>query len=802
MRRFIALVVGAGVALLATAFVLSDPGHLEVERLPIHLKKTYIPTSVYPNRIVLPPEGPSAGRWTLTIGALPFSISSGGSISITYPAQVLGFGAPESAHLYCSQSPLWMGVQTSRANAPRFISLDPLEGHDDIRLRHVGRMAFYRVLAGILHGKGGGILDYSVKEALCHINTIQILSGSSGIPKGTVLRIHYGDKDGRGPGWNVPKVPTSAAFGIRITDAPDGEEKVVFPPPVIHFEAHGARSFRVVAPSVSPVAEAQEIIVQAVDALGRHATDFQGTLRLSAYSIPDGSPLWSGGVKGEARVSSKDEAPPASGDLTEIPRLFPRLPQPVDRAAANAGEDGWKALPGTWSIDEADRGQKRFTLDSLGPGTWQIQVRSGNMVAYSNVFQRREDEPPVLWGDLHRHSIIADGWASPKEVYRRARDEELLDFASLSEHSHPDPMDLFGDLRRRVILSPSEWKYLREVTDAFNSPDHFVSIMGYEWSSKRGHRNVYFAPGESPGPLLRATVDDAGAPALTPSEFLKVFDHRRVVIIPHHPAFQPRDGRDYDWGEEDIADRLQRLVEVYSQHGNSEYHDAPRPIHGRLLPPPGGRLFKMVLGRSLLGPSDQAPPDSESFVQKALIHGRRMGLIASSDNHFYPRGPLTYPSGLVAVRAKNKTRQAIWKGLFLQNVYGTTGARILINAHLSPVPASASAETNPPADATKPRPSITAHSVRVVPSNQALLLSLEVCGTAPLEKVSLLRFDPDEGLRGIAEWRSATNLLRVRLSLDPMSPESFVYARVEQTDTELAWIGPWWGSEQQAGGHK
>ena len=114
----------------------------------------------------------------------------------------------------------------------------------------------------------------------------------------------------------------------------------------------------------------------------------------------------------------------------------------------------------------------------------------------------------------------------------------------------------------------------------------------------------------------------------------------------------------------------QRLAEVYSWHGSSLEHDSPFPLHGN---------------------ADQVlPREWQTDVLSALRAGHRLFLVADGDNHLgkpgalvgieWPKGRRYAYQGLTAVFAADLERAQLFDALDRGHVFGTTGARMIVEA--------------------------------------------------------------------------------------------------------------------------
>ncbi len=356
-------------------------------------------------------------------------------------------------------------------------------------------------------------------------------------------------------------------------------------------------------------------------------------------------------------------------------------------------------------------------------------------------------EPPrvgdynVYFGDLHAHtgeehgSGRTCGTGTLDENYLYARDVAGLDVFAVAEHDWQ-------------IHDEADWNQRMEQMDEYNEDGRFVVIPGYEWTSpKYGHRNVYyrdtgwpFFKNTPPGAGHNAITDDSRSPA-------DLWQALRELTIAHHSStgFFP-----VDWSYRDPE--FDRLVEVYSTWGNSEYYGAPFP----------GYAADRHEG---LGALD------------ALKMGHRLGFMASSDGHDGNPGNAQWcyrqphihhrlGSGFIAVLAPELTRKAIFDAMYQRRCYATTGARILMDFRVN-----------------------GAMMGQEIPGYEGdRFMEGEVIGTAPLDWIELVQDGEviySEGAGG-----------RRHMKFDEVDWDaegsSFYYMRVFQTDGEMAWSSPIW----------
>ncbi len=328
-----------------------------------------------------------------------------------------------------------------------------------------------------------------------------------------------------------------------------------------------------------------------------------------------------------------------------------------------------------------------------------------------------------LWGDIHAHSNIsadAPDSVSPIEMYEEMRDQAGLDFGAVTDHD----MDL-GGWRWQATKIAANGANCEGPRQADSCPGgrHFVSLLGYEWTSHlHGHRQVLlYQDAGRPWQTSYELTGDASIPMLgnhqpgsaTPCDLWGSYDaltngsitNFDLLTIAHHPAqvdgFPPR----IDW---DQAPQLcdtpypasyQPLVEVFSRHGNSEFS-------GMTFPDDDPVGCREAAGEGATVREALAMWDDEG----APIH--RMGLVGSGDSHdgrpgrdaeeaarveACPSTPLDgegvewggdavriEQTGLVCAYVQASTReQAVSRGRIFDALedrftYATTGARITL----------------------------------------------------------------------------------------------------------------------------
>jgi hypothetical protein len=337
----------------------------------------------------------------------------------------------------------------------------------------------------------------------------------------------------------------------------------------------------------------------------------------------------------------------------------------------------------------------------------------------------------LYWGDIHSQTFFTDGLRSPEELYHFARDEAFLDIFALADHAE--------------FITNRQWEYFVGVTNDFNRPHRFVTLVGLEWTSQKyGHRNVYY-PGNW-GPILRASDPSSGD---LDSLYEGVRPHRGIVV-PHHSANSIM-GVDWSLGHDP---ELERLVEIYSVWGNSERPARSgnrRPI--RILR--GEREGQHVLDALRLG-------RTFGFVGSGDIHDGRPG----DELHSLQEGPEIYPllyrQGLMGVWARELTREAVFEAMWNRRVFASTNVRLILRFSINGSPMGS----------------------HVAPTG-GMNVAIGAVSEVEISRIDLVRNGED--LR-VFEPRETC----VSLKFAEDAEAGWHYVRVTRADGEMAWSSPIW----------
>ncbi|MEW6046744.1 MAG: CehA/McbA family metallohydrolase [Bacillota bacterium] len=521
------------------------------------------------------------------------------------------------------------------------------------------------------------------------------LTGGRLVPGDTVELAYGGDPDGAQFQPWVTDLP--ARFEVEVDEAGDGRfvldawaDLAVEPGPPAHLH--------VVAPSSALAGQAVSVRVAVLDAYGNLQRQTSGCAELAV----EGSSL----------------------------------------AAARA--DCFSVIEGLGAatVRLAGPGVHRFRVTLLELG---LSARSNPCRVFGSV----EPVPAGLtlggpfWGDPHVHTVLSDGAGSADFALTYARDVALLDFSAIADHDIEHHHAWFT--RQRQRLSDEEWQQLAGVLRRHRRPGRFAALRGYEWTGRPyGDRCVYFRDDDVP--MRRYEPDDAPTPEQL-WQGLQQSSADGALVVPHTVVSH---FMGTDWAAHD-AD-IERLVEIYSMHGASEFPGCPLEMSGA------------VAGRS---------------IREALARGYRFGFCAGSDTHssqpgnpvldMGPYRTLRHKPGLTAVYADTLSEAALFDAMRRRRTYATTGARILVWFEVSGTPMGG--------ELTLPR------TVRPV-------VRAWVSATAPLAEVSVIR---DGEVTAVMQPHGQQDLeFTWEDSAERTDPARYYYLRAVQTDGEMAWTSPVW----------
>jgi len=405
--------------------------------------------------------------------------------------------------------------------------------------------------------------------------------------------------------------------------------------------------------------------------------------------------------------------------------------QPFEGTIYFESSDSLAELPPPRRVSAAERGLVELpgacTLRSLGYQTLSARVEEDEYVFGETTIAcvPIPFEYDLYFGETHEHTSYSDGRGDPRDFWRLARDIRGLDFAALTDHDY--------------LVNDETWEELKGLTKKWNEPGRFVTFPAFEYSNKLGDKNVYFIS-EADAPMLRRMEPGTDHP----DGLWETLGGTRALTIPHHApsAFRPT-----DWGFHD--ERYQRIVEIYSLHGRTEYYWCPNPITPRT---PLDQ--KYTTPYSTINVRDASAHD-------ALARGYRLGFIGGGDTHSGKPGEL----GMAAVWAEELTRASIFGALEARRCYATTNARIVLDFRVDD------------------------HIMgQEYVSDKSPVIEVATLGLAPIQSIEIVR---NNEVVAIQEGRDAFETFRWT-DTTPRGQTTYYYARVTQHDGEMAWSSPVW----------
>lgn len=377
----------------------------------------------------------------------------------------------------------------------------------------------------------------------------------------------------------------------------------------------------------------------------------------------------------------------------------------------------------------------RMPLGRVERGLYRIRAwdaDTGDLMAQSNpmlVLDDDDERPNVYWGEIHGHTQMSDGSGGFEEMFRHARDEGCQDFAAAADHA--------------CYFTDNEWQWMQDVVNAYNERGNFVTLLGYEWAGRQGHRCIY-----ARGRKLRLFRGMCAGEDTLDVVYSHFTDDEDVVAGPHHTGANGR----MEFHEPGI----ERFIEVYSMWGASDRIGAPKaPLFPGSKPLPA---HEWLNAGAMLG-----------FTGGGDCHEGKSGWTADDPQgqgsalHGFAR-QLRYRCGLTAALMPELRRRHLMDALRERRTWATTGARILLEFAVSGVEMGGEGE----ADEVKVR--------------------ARVHGTQQLWRLEIIRdgeiiwTEEVEGLDAELKWTDP----------QPVGERTWLYLHVIQRDGEEAWSSPVW----------
>jgi hypothetical protein len=349
-------------------------------------------------------------------------------------------------------------------------------------------------------------------------------------------------------------------------------------------------------------------------------------------------------------------------------------------------------LPDSVTIKKGDGPCVVENLVAASAGDIDLRVTAnGHLLAQANPL-RVVTSAPIrrYWADLHAQSGETIGMGTAEEYFHYARDKAFI--------------DMVGHQGNDFQITDGFWKKLNELTARFDQPGKFVCLPGYEWSGNTGmggDRNIFF---RHEGRTIRRSShilvegETSSDAVYTADKLFEALSGENCRVIAHV-------GGRYADIKYAHDGRVERCVEVHSSWGTFEW-----------------------------------------ILHDAFEKGYRVGVVCHSDDHKGRPGATTPGAstfgaigGLSCYFMPELTRDALFEALRRRWHYGTTGTRLFLDVRGRFEQDVTGFSEDPqlgPAQEFAVREVVMGDIIR--PNKVPMKLSVEVIGTAPLERIDVL----------------------------------------------------------------
>jgi hypothetical protein len=351
-----------------------------------------------------------------------------------------------------------------------------------------------------------------------------------------------------------------------------------------------------------------------------------------------------------------------------------------------------RGLPDSITIAKGDGPRVIENLVAESAGDLDLTVTAKGQILAQATPLRVVTSAPLrrYWADLHGQSGETIGMGTAEEYFRYARDRAFI--------------DMVGHQGNDFQITDAFWKKLNELTAQFDQPGKFVCLPGYEWSGNTGmggDRNVFFR--HEGRPILRSShilvEGETSTDAIyTADKLFEALSSENCRVIAHV-------GGRYADVKYAHDGRVERTVEVHSTWGTFEW-----------------------------------------ILHDAFEKGYRVGVVCHSDDHKGRPGATTPGAstfgaigGLSCYFMPELTRDALFEALRKRWHYGTTGTRLFLDVRGTFAQDVTGFSEDPKLGPARELPAREAMMGDIIrPGTVPMKLSVEVIGTAPLERVDVL----------------------------------------------------------------
>jgi hypothetical protein len=401
-------------------------------------------------------------------------------------------------------------------------------------------------------------------------------------------------------------------------------------------------------------------------------------------------------------------------------------------------DDGETPIPlGSPAGNFVARHRFEIALPRLDPGVYRAiayRTNTRDEVARSNpleIMEEHDERDRLYWGEIHAHTEMSDGSGDYWELYRHAQDEGCLEFAAATDHAE--------------YVSDNQWRWMQDVTNGWNQPGRFVTLVGYEFSGVQKDRCVYTS--RSRLKLFRGNYPPTNSLDAVWGHFHK---DEQVVGGPHATMVHRT-----VWEHHDPS--VERFAEIYSMWGASDFRGSP------LVP----RWIEEARGVT---------------VNDILMSGAKLGFTGGGDCHeghcgFSSEDPdgqgttphtfaaiILYRCGMTAALLPSLDRASLIQAIRNRHTYATTGARILLQFTAAGLPMGA------------------------VGVAREIECRARVHAVQPIRLIEIVK-------DGSVVWSKEFGDLDTEIEWrdpEPPSHEHYYYVHIIQEDGQMAWSSPIW----------
>ncbi|MHC4873959.1 MAG: PHP domain-containing protein, partial [Planctomycetota bacterium] len=399
-------------------------------------------------------------------------------------------------------------------------------------------------------------------------------------------------------------------------------------------------------------------------------------------------------------------------------------------------------LADTVSFKEGCGGYKKISAkleDPAKPGFVFAEDKDAGIKGISNPAVSPEcQKQNICWGELHGHTNLSwDGRGDIEDAYHFASEISRLDFSAVTDHTFRIKAGADLPLEEKEWWENYWWGIHACAARKFYNPGTFVPLLAQECHpGDKGDHNIYYPSYDSAVTMPEFDQENPELIKEIYTSLYKTLNKKDALIIPHVGG-----GPKWSWGNHD--EKAEPLLEIASCHGNFE-----------------------------------------SFAQKALQRGYRMGFVFGSDfhcgtpgvsGHVMQGGKLkllrckssSYHNGFTGLLTDNCTLEGTFNALREKKCYAVTGdQRPIIDFRIN--------------DCEMGGETICSEYPEI---------SIKIISTVEIRSVTVIRnteiaYENTEGFEGDVDLNIKDTNLR--------KGSNYYYLRIIFQNDDLAWSSPVW----------